>query len=300
MILQRLQPAQYDEAARLIHSSLDHYYQRKFNDSRFAGEWQNFRFFTEIYEALDPGCCVVSLDDDGTMLGCAFYHLRESHCGVGIVATHPTAGGRGVGKAIMQEIKRIAGDQPLRLVSSAFNLDSFSLYTKLGFVPHTTFQDLILAVPQEGLPGNSSPVRAAGLDDIAAMEALELRLNGIRRSKDYTFFLQNPHHWAVQIITNSAGELLGFLCACLHPGCSMIGPGVSGDESTAMKLMHAMLDGHFRGRNALWLVPVSCQHLVQQAYQWGARNVELHLASTLGECPPPQGITIPTFMPESG
>lgn len=300
MILQRLQPARYDEAARLIHSSLDQYYQLKLNDARFSGDWQNFRFFTEIYEALDPGCCVVNLDDEGTMLGCAFYHPRETHCGVGIVATLPGAGGRGVGKAIMQEIKRIAGNKPLRLVSSAMNLDSFSLYTKFGFVPHTTFQDLTLTVPEDGLPGSFANVRPAVPADVQAMEGLEFRLNGIRRGKDYAFFLENPHHWAVLVLTSSSGEMPGFLCACLHPGCSMIGPGVSEDESFATSLMHAMLDGHFRNRNALWLVPVSCQKLVQQAYQWGARNVELHLASTHGDCPPPRGITIPTFMPESG
>ena len=45
----------------------------------------------------------------------------------------------------MNEIK-IAKDQslPVRLVSSAQNLDSFSLYTRQGFTPIQTFQDLYL------------------------------------------------------------------------------------------------------------------------------------------------------------
>jgi hypothetical protein len=39
---------------------------------------------------------------------------------------------------------------------------------------------------------------------------------------------------------------------------------------------------------------------VQQCYAWGARNVEMHLASVLGHAPPMRGVTFPTFMPETG
>src|SRR5260221_5723156 len=47
--------------------------------------------------------------------------------------------------------------KPVRLVSSAMNLDSFSLYTRAGFVPRMAYQDMYIPVPAEGLP-----CRAAG------------------------------------------------------------------------------------------------------------------------------------------
>ena len=127
MKLLRLQTHQYDDLARLLHSSLDVWHRTRLNTDRFGSDWRPFRPMVEIYEALDPGCCVVAMDDGGPLLGAAFFHPRETHVGVGIVSVSPTAFGRGVARAMMQEIIRAAAGMPLRLVSNAMNLDSFSL-----------------------------------------------------------------------------------------------------------------------------------------------------------------------------
>lgn len=301
MRIQRLQQHQYEEAAKLIHLSLDTYYRTRLNSDKFGTDWKPFQIFTEIYEEVDPGCCVTIMGDDGTLQGCAFYHPRETHVGVGIVATHPFAGGKGLARTMMQEILRIAKGKPLRLVSSAMNLDSFSLYTKLGFVPHTTFQDVTLHVPETGLSGESNNVRPATEADLQEIADLEFRLQGIRREHDYRFFLRNPSdHWRLAVVEGNDGKISGFLAACVHPSANMLGPGVFSDESSGQELIHWMLDRHFRNRSALWLLPVQFSQLVRQAYAWGARNVETHLASTLGPSPKQSGISIPTFMPESG
>ena len=50
-----------------------------------------------------------------------------------------------------------AAGQPLRLVSSLLNLDSFSLYNRLGFVPHMMFQDLLLDIPGDGMTAPPPP-----------------------------------------------------------------------------------------------------------------------------------------------
>jgi GNAT superfamily N-acetyltransferase len=311
MRLAHLQPNQWDEVAQLVHSSLDFWYRKNLNSDRFGTEWEPFRVFTEIYEALDPGCCLIALNEDEKIIGSAFYHPRETHIGIGVVTTHPSAGQRGIAKAMLQEIIHLSGGKPLRLVSSAMNLDSFSLYTKLGFVPHATFQDLTLTIPESGLPdaptlmqshvGQApSHVRPATPVDAAAMAELEFRLNGIRRQQDYNFFLQNNgNHWRSLIVERN-GAIIGFLNACTHPASCLLGPGVSEDAATMCQLVHSLLDLHFRGRSVIWLAPVNCPQLVQQAYNWGARNIELHLASTRGHQPTLTGITIPTFMPESG
>ena len=52
--------------------------------------------------------------------------------------------------------------KPLRLVSSAMNLDSFSLYNRAGFVPRAVYQDMIVNVPEGGLRGRSRRECPAG------------------------------------------------------------------------------------------------------------------------------------------
>ncbi len=50
----------------------------------------------------------------------------------------------------------------------------------------------------------------------------------------------------------------------------------------------------------MFLVPVLATELVQQVYAWGGHNVELHFAQVHGHAPPFRGVTMPTFMPETG
>ena len=301
MKLQRLQPHQFDEEAKLIHASLDTWHRTRLNSDRFGTDWRPFRMVVEVYESLDPGCCIVAMDDAGALIGSAFFHPRETHVGVGVVSVHPSAFGRGVGRTMMEEIIRIADGKPLRLVSSAMNLDSFSLYTRLGFVPQMMLQAVTLDVPADGLPGASTRLRVATMEDVSAIADLELMLNGVRKEQDYRFFIENKTGgWRLAVIERPDGKLAGFLAASVHSSGPQLGQGVAEDEATMMELVHAMLDAHFRGRHVVWLLPMGCTGLVRQAYAWGARNRETHLFSVLGEAPPIRGITIPTFLPESG
>ena len=136
----------------------------RLNTDRFGADWKPFRLTADVYEALDPGCCLVALDQAGALAGSAFFHPRETHVGVGVVTVHPKDFGSGVGRALMDEILRIANGKPLRLVSSAMNLDSFSLYTRLGFVPQIILQSMTLHVPADGFPNIACPVSAPALE----------------------------------------------------------------------------------------------------------------------------------------
>lgn len=307
MRLRPLTANDWEALASLIHASLSTWYRSRLNSERFGTDATPFRVFPELYEALDPGCCLVAEDEEsGRLAGSVFYHPRETHWGVGIVNSHPDFGGRGVAKQLMQAVIDMAqsAGKPLRLVSSAMNLDSFSLYTKLGFVPRLTFQDLKLSVPEEGLPPLSPHgliLRRAVIKDVPRITALEERLNGIRRSKDYRHFVENSQGcWRLWLAERADGSIAGFLAAVVHPGFQMAGPGVMEDETTGAALLRTVLDTEFPGRSVVWLVPVHCAALVRQCYAWGARNVEMHLASVLGEAPPMNGVTFPTFMPETG
>ncbi len=305
--LSPLRPDEHQATAVLLHRSLVEWYESRLRQgARFGDSPDPFVLLPEVYEALDPGQAIAARDDaSGALLGVCFIHPRETHHAVGIVATAPEAAGRGIARAMMAEAARraAAAGQPLRLVSSLLNLDSFSLYTRLGFVPGAVFQDLLFTVPDTGLPvpapTGTERVRPARPDEAAALADYEAGLQGIRREQDYRFFLENrAGQWQVWVSEDTSGQINGFLVVSLNAAMPMLGPGVVGEETTASALIWTALDG-LRGKSYVLLAPAAASGLVRTLYAWGARNIELHVAQVLGPVPVARGFTFPTFLPES-
>ncbi len=303
--LRRLRESEWDDVARLIYESTNAWYAKKLNAQIFSGEPLVARVFPEVYEALDPGCCIVAEDmKTGKLVGSCFYHPRETHVSLGIMNVDAEHGGRGIAGKILSEIIAIAEErnQPVRLVSSAMNLDSYSLYTRAGFVPRTAFQDMLFKVPEEGIqfdvPGLDR-VRPATPDDAKAMADLEMELCHIRREKDYRHFIENAAGiWHASVIEAEDGAIDGFLCSVYHPGSNLLGPGVARTEADTATLIHEEFNAH-RGRSPVFLVPVQAAELVRTLYDWGARNCELHFAQVRGDYEAFEGVMMPTFMPET-
>jgi hypothetical protein len=238
-------------------------------------------------------------------MGSCFYHPREHHVSLGIMNVHPNYFGRGVARELVKFITDFAdhnGYPAVRLVQSAMNLDSFSLYTRAGFVPRLAYQDLLLRVPESGL-GVEIPhaqlIRPATLDDVPAMIELEMEVSGICREKDYRYFLANESGlWQSLVHEGPGGRLEGFLFSVKHAVLPMIGPGVTRTWQQADSLVLTALD-RYRGGAALFLVPVECDQMVQRMYALGARNNEIHFAQVRGQYQPFRGVTLSTFLPES-
>lgn len=298
-------PGDDNAIASLLQRSLYSWYESRLGQgARFGTDPTPYRIFPQIYRRLDPGAEIAARDAAGRLVGICFVHPRETHHAIGIVATDPSAAGRGVARAMMEEALRRAdaAGRPVRLVSSLLNLDSFSLYSRLGFTPRTIYQDLEVQVPPKGLPGPPPagvvPVRAAGPDDAARHADLEHALSGIRRLPDHEFFLEHDSGYRVWTVDDAHGRPAGFLAASHRPEFPMLGPGVATDEATATALVWRALDD-LRGRAIVFLAPATARSLLQAAYGWGARNVELHVAQARGDTAVGTGITIPTFLPES-
>ena len=296
---------EWQKVAELIHDSTNSWYIANGKEPIFKGPPTDALLFCEVYEDLDPGCCLIAeCEETGRIAGSCFYHPRNTHVSLGIMNVSPDFFGQGIARSLLTKIIQIADEQslPLRLVSSAQNLDSFSLYTRQGFSPIQAFQDMYLEVPEDGFDNEISgefEIRNAHLNDVEEMVCLEKRLSGIERTKDFEYFIDNKLKiWNTIICRDDLGKMVGFLSSVDHPASRMIGPGVAENEKVAEFMLATLLD-QFRGKCPLFLLPVMAKNAVQTAYSWGARNCEIHFAQCRGTYPPPKGVAFPTFMPET-
>jgi len=307
MHLRPMKPEDRSEVAELIYLSINVWYQIHGGRPLFAGGPRVTEVFYDVYNALEPGCTVVAQNPEtGRLMGSCFYHPRKQHVSLGIMNVHPNYFGRGVARALLQHIIDYTdghGYKALRLTSSALNLDSFSLYNRAGFVPRLAYQDMFLPVPQEGMKqsvAGMERVRPATLADVPAMADLEMHVGGITREEDYRYCIANaPGFWSTSVYENARGGIDGFMISSGHPALTMLGPCVAASEAEAAALILCQLDRH-RGQSPVFLIPVESRRLVEQAYQWGARNCELHFCQVRGEFKPFQGVSLPTFLPETG
>lgn len=304
--LRTMRGDEWGKVAELIRESTNGWYVAHGRPAFFAGPKEDVELFCCVYEQLDPGCCVVAEDREAKRLaGSCFYHPRSTHVSLGIMNVHPDYFGQGIASQILRYVTDVADrdGKPMRLVSSTINLDSFSLYNRAGFVPRLIYQDMILSVPAEGLSQDTPMadcVRPATLADVPAMIELEWQVSHIRRENDLRYFVENRAGiWHVSVLEGSGGALDGWLVSVNHPAINMLGPGIMRSEREAAALILAELNCH-RGRQPVWVVPAHCPQLVQQMYAWGAVNCELHFAQARGPWSPPNGIVMPTYLPETG
>ncbi|YCM43607.1 GNAT family N-acetyltransferase [Verrucomicrobiaceae bacterium 227] len=294
-----MQKEEWREVAELIFRSTNVWYEKNLNRGCFPGSDRSVcELFPEVYEALDPGCCLV-VEIEGVIAASCFYHPRERHVSLGIMNVSPDFGGRGLAGILLDEIVKRAGGKPVRLVSSAMNLDSYSLYTKAGFRPVALYQDMYFPAGKT-LSVGPERVRKAEVADLGKMVALEEELVGIRRGGDFRHFLENQAGIWSGWVTEREGDVTGFLFAVNHPGSRMLGPGVMRDAEDALALISRGLTFFEEGESPVFLVPAAEGELVSALYEAGARNCELHVAQVLGAADEIKGIVLPTFMPETG
>lgn len=305
MKLRQMTRADWPAVADLICVSTNYWYQVNRGFPIFANGPGSVQLFCEVYEALDAGCCLLAEDETtGMLMGSCFYHPRPTHVSLGIMNVHPNYFGKGVARALLTFITDFADAEKksVRLVSSAMNLDSFSLYTKAGFVPRQAFQDMIISVPEDGLVfdvAGQERVRDAQLDDVSAIVDLEMSVSGIDRTKDFEYFIKNETGiWQTSVYEGANGQVDGVLVSVNHPGSNMLGPGVMRSEAQVLPLILAQLNAN-KGCSPVFLVPVDAP-VVQDLYAWGARNCEVHFAQIRGSFQGFQGVVMPTFMPETG
>ena len=295
----------WDNVAALIYESTNHWYIANGKSAIFTGSPDSTLLFCQVYEDLDPGMCLLAVDKaTGTIAGSCFYRARETHVSLGIMNASPNFFGQGIARRLLEYVREFAEQKnlPLRLVSSAINLDSFSLYNRAGLIPYAFYQDMILEVSADGIPVDAPPgkiLRDATLADVEAMVELEQEVLGIRRAKDFEYFIQNKSgDWHMSVIESADGRIDGFLASIQHPGSALLGPGCMRGDEDIVALIHRELDAR-RGKTMVWLAPSNRPTITKAMYALRAKNCELHIAQTTGTPPQINGIVMPTFMPET-
>lgn len=295
----------WDEMAGMIRRSLNGWYLKNRGFELVTGGDETMLLFPRVYEALDPGCALLAVDSETRrIVGSCFYHPRETHMSLGMMNVDPDFFGRGAGSALLREITRIAdeSDLPLRLVSSAMNLDSFALYNRYGFVPTRFYQDTIVEVPTGGFPLQIPPgltARDARSDDIQRITRLEESICGIRREKDWRFFFENKDRiWGLSVLEDGHGELHAACASVLDPGSHMIGPAVARTEEGCLTLILRELN-RYPGNKPICLIPSDALLIRRVLRRLGARLCETHIAQVRGQDFPVSGVVIPSFMPET-
>ncbi len=306
-ILRPMTDADQAEVAELIYASINVWYQQHGFPPIFRGGPRVTEVYYDVYNDLTPGCNVVAANPHtGRLMGSCFYHPRIRHVSLGIMNVHPNYFGTGVGGALLRHIIDYTeknGFPALRLTQSAANVDSFSLYNKAGFVPRYNYQDMLLRVPETGLPATTrrdDRVRKATPADVAKMGELELEVSGIDREQDYRYCIENARQmWNVAVVESPTGTIDGFMISSDHPASNILGPCVARTEEDAAALIRHGLN-LYKGRAPVFLVPMEKEKLVRQMYEWGARNCEMHFCQVRGTFQPFRGINMPSFLPETG
>lgn len=299
MTVRTLQKDEWDEVAELIFRSTNEWYLSNLNRVCFAGDDSSVcRVFPETYEALDPGCCLV-VEIEGKLAASCFYHPRERHVSLGIMNVGGEFSGRGFAGILLDEMISRAGTKPLRLISSALNLDSYSLYTRAGFRPVAVYQDMYFP-SGKSLPPAGPGVRVAEIGDLADIVALDRELGGLERAGDFRHFLADEAGIWSGFVREASEGISGFLFAVNHPGSRIVGPGAMRDSGDALELIAAALTTYAEDESPIFLIPAARNDLVRELYQAGARNCELHVTQVRGEVIETPGIMMPTFLPETG
>jgi RimJ/RimL family protein N-acetyltransferase len=122
ILLRSIADADRAALAAVICVSTNFWYQTHGRPPISPGGPATTEVFAEVYEALDPGCCIAAFDRrTGQLMGSCFYHPRPTHVSLGIMNSHPNFAGRGVASLLLKFILDFAdrAGQPVRLVSSA-------------------------------------------------------------------------------------------------------------------------------------------------------------------------------------
>jgi GNAT superfamily N-acetyltransferase len=250
---------------------------------------------SRYYVTQDPEGCLVA-EWDGSICGSVFARRRGHHVSVGPVAVDPGSQGTGVGRRMMEAVFDLHPDAAsFRLTQAAFNKESFSLYSKTGFVaaePSLRLERPAAPVtPEEDEPG----VRLATADDAPLVADLDRRLMNTERERDLsTLFAMGK----VYVCDDDTG-IQGYLATMATPGPVFFGPAVVRSEAQLGALVRAALRAAGGSRTCGLHLPARFAPTIDECYRLGFRLFSLETFMVRGEWRTPDAFFLQPIFPET-
>jgi GNAT superfamily N-acetyltransferase len=230
-----------------------------------------------------PGFYCIVAEIDGRIVGSNVLDERAIIYGVGPITIDPTVQNQGTGRKLMQAVLDRAAAQGaagVRLVQAAFHNRSLSLYTSLGFDVREPLCCMQGRTATRSLPGCS--VRAATSADLAACDALSVRVHGFDRGAELAGALAQ----GTALIAEREGRITGYASSLAFFGHA------TGETNLDIQALIASADG-FGGPGIL--VPTRNSQLFRWCLSNGLRVVEPMNLMSLGLYNEPAGACLPSI-----
>jgi len=147
---------------------------------------------------------------DGRTVGSNFLDQRAAISGIGPITVDSAAQNGGIGRLLMEAVIERAEQQGaagVRLVQAAYHCRSLSLYSKLGFDVREHLS--CIQGPPIGTQMAGHAVRAAESRDVAACNALALRVHGHHRGRE----IQDAVSQGSASVVERGGRITGYASA---------------------------------------------------------------------------------------
>ena len=242
-----------------------------------------------------PGARGFVAQRDGRVVGSGFALVRGDNAGIGPVSVAPEAQGSGAGRAIMEcLLEEVRDCSSVRLIQEAFNTVSFSLYSKLGFVVRDVAPLLVAENPQPKPPANPPAVRPMTPSDLESVAALDERLTGMCRQRDFALLLG----FASQLVCERDGRLTGFLCRAPFGDSTLLAPAAAEELDDLKALLCRVVQ--LPGPRLTHLRPTASQpEVLRYVFDSGFVISNIGTYMVRGEWQPPRGAHLMAMFPEA-
>ena len=228
-------------------------------------------------------CYVVAAMENGQLAGSNGLLIPDEVGGVGPVSVEVPAQGRGIGRALMQDVLAHAersAIEMVRLMQDSFNMGSLSLYASLGF----DTKDPIAMMQPVPVPCPDGSVRLVMESDLPAIEELSRRIYKISRRNEVASLMQPPFR---PLLRERDGHVSGYFVL------GMPGHGVAETEEDALVLVGEAATG-VPAEFARCFCPLTEGSLYRKLLAAGARAIKVMNLMARGPYEPPEGVWMPS------
>jgi GNAT superfamily N-acetyltransferase len=248
---------------------------------------------SRYYLSQDPEGCIVA-EQDGTICGSVFARRRGDRVSIGPVSVDPASQAIGVGRRMMEALFDLYPDAAsFRLTQAAFNKESFSLYSKTGFVAAEPLLRLERP-PAPVTPEEDEPhVRVVTAESAPLLADLDRRLTGAERGRELpTLFGMGKVY-----VHGDDSDIQGYLASMPTPGPTFLGPAVAPSDAQLAALVRAALRDIGPHASGLHL-PARFAPTIDECFRLGFRLFCIETFMVRGEWRPPEAFYLHAMFPE--